>query len=137
MRFRHHTNDLAKTLSFAVIHVTLAIGIGWLLSGSFVFGTLLALVEPLCNTVVAHGIGALMPDAHRSQRSALAKSALVGVAHLLVAVVLVRIFTGSFVSAWLYAVIEPAANAVAHYFFERWWHRGAARPVPGSETAPA
>lgn len=135
MRFHHHSNDLAKTLSFGVIHVLLAIGIGWLLTGTFVFGALLALVEPACNTVVSHGIGMLMPAAHRSRRHALLKSAVVGVAHLVVALMLVTLFTGSFVSAWLYAVIEPAANAVAHYFFERWWHREPAQSAPAGASA--
>ncbi|MCB2008718.1 MAG: DUF2061 domain-containing protein [Rhodoferax sp.] len=135
MRFRHHSNDLAKTLAFGVIHVVLAIAIGWLLTGTFVFGAMLALVEPLCNTVVSHGIGMLMPDAHRSRRMAVRKSVVVGVAHLVVAVMLVRLFTGSFVSAWLYALIEPAANAVAHYFFERWWHRAQVSSAPAASAA--
>tara|TARA_R110001599_G_scaffold12184_1_gene57233 strand:+ start:451 stop:915 length:465 start_codon:yes stop_codon:yes gene_type:complete len=135
MRFRHHSNDLAKTLAFGVIHVVLAIVIGWLLTGTFVFGAMLALVEPVCNTVVSHGIGMLMPGAHRSRRQALRKSVVVGVAHFVVAVMLVRLFTGSFVSAWLYALIEPAANGVAHYFFERWWHRGQAPLAPSASAA--
>lgn len=126
MRFRHHHNDLAKTLSFGVIHIVLAISIGWLLSGTFVFGALLALVEPVCNTVVSHQIGKLMARYGRGRRQALIKSGLIGIAHFIVAVGLAKVLTGSFVTAWAYAVIEPMVNAVAHYFFERWWHRGSA-----------
>ena len=43
--------SLAKTLSFAAIHFTVAFTLGWLLTGSLVIGSLLALVEPACNTV--------------------------------------------------------------------------------------
>lgn len=131
MRFRQHRNDLAKTLSFGVIHVTLAISIGWLLSGTFVFGALLALIEPVCNTAVSHWIEKLFGSGRASRRQAVLKSTVIGVAHLVVAVALARMLTGSFASAWAYALIEPAANAVAHYFFDRWWHRAPA-PSPAA-----
>lgn len=134
MRFRHHDNDLAKTLSFGVIHIAIAITLGWLLSGTFVFGALLALVEPVVNTVVSHQIGQRMKRHGHGRRQALLQSALVGVAHFVVAVGLARLLTGSFVTAWAFAVIEPLANAVAHYLFERWWHGGS--PV-AAQAAPA
>lgn len=125
MRFRYHS-PLAKTLAFGVIHVALAISIGWLLSGTFVLGTLLALVEPVCNTVMSHQIGKLFGHGPGGKRRALLKSAVIAVAHLVVAVALARLLMGSFMSAWAYAVLEPLANAVAHYSFERWWHRAPA-----------
>ena len=43
--------DLAKTLSFAAVHFTVAFTLGWLLTGSMVIGGVLALVEPAFNTV--------------------------------------------------------------------------------------
>jgi uncharacterized membrane protein len=41
---------------------------------------------------------------------------------------------GSWIAATAYAVLEPLANAVAYYFFDRWWQRGAAtqQPVPAA-----
>lgn len=42
---------MAKTLSFAGVHFTVAFGVGYLLSGSIAVGGAIALVEPLCNTV--------------------------------------------------------------------------------------
>jgi uncharacterized membrane protein len=43
--------DLAKTLSFASVHFTVAFGIGYLLTGSAMVATGLALIEPMANTV--------------------------------------------------------------------------------------
>lgn len=43
-----------KTLSFAVLHFSVAFTIGWLFTGSWLVGGALALVEPACNTVVFH-----------------------------------------------------------------------------------
>jgi len=47
-------NPLTKTLSFAAIHFTVAFTVAYLLTGSFIVGGLLALVEPMCNTIAYH-----------------------------------------------------------------------------------
>lgn len=47
-------NPLTKTLSFAAIHFTVAFTVAYLLTGSFIVGGLLALVEPICNTFAYH-----------------------------------------------------------------------------------
>lgn len=46
-----HRQTLLKTVSFASVHFTVALLVGWALTGSFVLASLLALVEPACNTV--------------------------------------------------------------------------------------
>ena len=52
---RHRIDpSLAKTLSFAAVHFTVAFTVGYLLTGSIVVGSVLALVEPACNTVAYH-----------------------------------------------------------------------------------
>jgi len=45
---------MAKTISFAVVHFSVAFTVGYLLTGSIVVGSLLALVEPAVNTVAYH-----------------------------------------------------------------------------------
>lgn len=45
---------LAKTLSFGVMHITVAFSIVYLLTGSLVIGGLVALVEPIANTIAYH-----------------------------------------------------------------------------------
>lgn len=58
---RHNENDsqlqdfaMRKTLSFATLHFLVAFSVGWLMTGSWLVGGALALVEPACNTVVFH-----------------------------------------------------------------------------------
>jgi len=43
--------DLAKTLSYALVHFTVAFGVVYLLTGSVPIATGVALLEPLANTV--------------------------------------------------------------------------------------
>jgi uncharacterized membrane protein len=45
---------MAKTLSFGVMHITVAFSIVYLLTGSLVIGGLVALVEPIANTIAYH-----------------------------------------------------------------------------------
>lgn len=42
---------MAKTASFAVVHFSVAFSVGYVLTGSWVVGGALALVEPAINTV--------------------------------------------------------------------------------------
>lgn len=42
---------MTKTLSFAVVHFSVAFTVGWALSGSVLVGGAIALVEPMINTV--------------------------------------------------------------------------------------
>ena len=42
---------LLKTLSFAVLHFSIAFTVAYLLTGSVLTGGLIALIEPACNTV--------------------------------------------------------------------------------------
>ncbi|HSV29087.1 MAG TPA: DUF2061 domain-containing protein [Candidatus Omnitrophota bacterium] len=43
-----------KTLTFAAVHFTVAFTVAYLLTGSVAVGGLVAVVEPLCNTVAYH-----------------------------------------------------------------------------------
>lgn len=70
--------SLAKTLSFAAVHFTVAFSLGWLLTGSVVVGGVLALVEPACNTVafyVHEKLWARAARARAGQRLASASAA--------------------------------------------------------------
>lgn len=117
MRLRRFDSDVSKTLSFAGIHLAIAVTLGWLFTGAFILGGLLAFIEPTVNTFAAHGLEKV------TRARGLKKSALLGVSHLVVAIGVGFGLTGSWVAAGAYALVEPLANAVAHYFFDRWWQR--------------
>lgn len=42
---------MAKTMTFAMVHMTVAFAVGYLLTGSVMVGSALAIVEPAVNTV--------------------------------------------------------------------------------------
>ena len=45
---------MKKTLSFAVVHFSVAFSVGYLLTGSILVGGALALLEPALNTLAFH-----------------------------------------------------------------------------------
>ncbi|MCW5635651.1 MAG: DUF2061 domain-containing protein [Rubrivivax sp.] len=57
----------------------------------------------------------------------MAKSTVFGVIHLGVSFAIGFAVTGSVAIAGAITLIEPVANTVAHYFFDRWWARRSAR----------
>lgn len=45
---------MSKTLSFGVMHMTVAFVVVWLMTGSILVGGAVALVEPAVNTIAYH-----------------------------------------------------------------------------------
>jgi uncharacterized membrane protein len=113
---------LGKTGSFAVIHLTIAISLGYLLTGSFVLAGLIAFIEPALNTV-AHFVYDRWWEHRHGTAPSVRKTAIFAGIHFTNAVVVIWALTGSIAIAGLMALVEPLANAVALYFFDRWWNR--------------
>jgi len=47
-------NTMNKTISFAIVHFSVAFTVGYLMTGSIMVGGAIALVEPMVNTVAYH-----------------------------------------------------------------------------------
>ena len=45
---------MTKTISFAIVHMTVAFTVVYLLTGNVMAGGVVALIEPMCNTVAYH-----------------------------------------------------------------------------------
>lgn len=67
----------------------------------------------------------------------MAKSATFGVIHLGIAFSVGYLLTGSVAVAGAITVVEPIANTIAHYFFDRWWERRRERSGRGGGAEPA
>jgi len=135
MRFRSVTpgSSVARTAAFAVIHLAIAVLLGWAFTGGFVLGGLLAFVEPAANTLVAHHLERFVGRADLDpRRRTLVLSSSLAASHLVVAIAVGWALTGSWIAAGAYAVVEPLANAVAHHCFSRWWER---RPAVATAAA--
>lgn len=122
-----------KTAAFAVLHLAIAVSLGWLLTGSLVLAGLISLIEPALNTGAHAAIDGFWSRRHGAAPS-LRKTALFTLVHFGNAVAVAWLLSGSLAIAGMLALLEPLANAVALYFFDRWWAR---RPAAsGEDEAP-
>jgi uncharacterized membrane protein len=46
--------SINKTVTFAIVHFTVAFAVGYLMTGSVMVGGAIALVEPMVNTIAYH-----------------------------------------------------------------------------------
>jgi uncharacterized membrane protein len=113
---------VSKTGSFAVVHLTIAATLGYVLTGSFVLAGLITLIEPAVNTV-AHGLFDAWWVRRHGEAPALRKTLWFATIHLINAVTVAWALTGSLAIAGALALIEPLANGVALLVFDRLWSR--------------
>ncbi len=73
---------MAKTISFAILHFTVAFTVGYLLTGSAMLGGLLAIIEPACNTVVFYFHEKAWRNFEQSNPEKYAKTVNLGWLHL-------------------------------------------------------
>ena len=111
---------MKKTISFAVLHFSVAFTVAYLLTGELLTASLIALIEPavitgaLCNR--APGPHQPKPG-HRLHRKP-SSSALL---HFSVAFAVAYLLSGELLTGGVMALIEPAINTVVFFFHERLW----------------
>jgi uncharacterized membrane protein len=67
MTLIRRNTTLAKTLTFAAVHFTVAFSLGYLLTGSIAIASALALIEPLANTLAYYAHERLWARINRGQ----------------------------------------------------------------------
>ncbi|KXI21568.1 DUF2061 domain-containing protein [Photobacterium sanguinicancri] len=117
---------MKKTISFAVIHFTVAFSVAYLLTGDILIGSLIAMIEPMVNTVAFyfHEKAWQTKALKKSHYSApVSKTISFAVVHFTVAFTVVYLLTGDILIGSVMAMIEPAINTLAYYFHERVWQK--------------
>ncbi len=116
---------MKKTISFAVIHFTIATIVAYILTGSFLLGSLIAMIEPSVNTCAFHLHELVWKKskflARTTQRNPLIKTMSFACIHFSVAFTVVYLLTGNAFIGGIMALIEPSINSVAYYFHEKVW----------------
>ena len=115
---------MKKTLSFAAIHFTIAFTIAYLLTGDIILGSLIAMLEPMVNTVAFYfheRVWTQHPALQRYAGKTRIKTASFAVIHFSVAFGIAYLLTGSWLIGGIMAMIEPSFNTCAYYFHEKVW----------------
>lgn len=122
---------MKKTLSFAAIHFSIAFTVAYILTGDVIIGSLIAMLEPMVNTVAFYFHDqAWNRYARRSGKeiNARIKTATFAVIHFSVAFNVAYLLTGSWLVGGVMALIEPSINTCAYYLHEKnWQHKHPAK----------
>ncbi len=119
---------MIKTITFAAIHFTIATLVAFALTGDFLLGSLIAMIEPSINTgafYIHEKIWQKVPFLKRHEALTQLKTASFAVVHFSVAFTVTYNLTGDAFIGGLMATIEPAINSVAYFFHEKVWLRKA------------
>ena len=118
---------MKKTLTFASIHFTIAFSVAYILTGDILIGSLIAMIEPMVNTVAFYFHERLWQSVtylKKHNDATGVKTTSFAVVHFSVAFGVAYLLSGSWLVGGLMAAIEPSINTLAYYFHERiWQHR--------------
>lgn len=117
---------MKKTLSFAIIHFTVAFSLAFLLTGNLLIGGLIALIEPMVNTVAFYFHEKVWQTKNlvQTQHSSPSKKTIsFAILHFSVAFTVVYLLTGNLLIGGVMAMIEPTINTFAYYLHERVWQK--------------
>ncbi len=117
---------MKKTISFAVIHFFNAFMVTYLLSGSLLISSLVAMIEPSINTIafyIHERVWQMKSLARFFKGTPGQKTISFTVMHFSVAVIVVYLISGDLILSSLIALIEPAVNSFAYFIHELVWQK--------------
>jgi len=115
---------MIKTITFAIIHFSIATLVAFALTGDLLLGSMIAMIEPSINTgafYVHEKAWQIIPFLKRHGSMTKTKTVSFAVIHFNVAFAVTYVLTGDAFIGGLMASIEPAINSIAYYFHEKAW----------------
>jgi len=115
---------MIKTVSFAAIHFSIATTVAFILTGDFLLGSLIAMIEPSINTgffYIHEKLWQKVSFLKRHEAMTKVKTVSFAVIHFSVAFNVTYLLTGNAFVGGLMATVEPAINSVAYFFHEKVW----------------
>ncbi|MDN3681858.1 DUF2061 domain-containing protein [Vibrio tapetis subsp. quintayensis] len=123
---------MIKTITFAAIHFTIATLVAFTLTGDFLLGSLIAMIEPSVNTgafYLHEKVWQKVAFLKRNESMTQVKTASFAVIHFGVAFSVTYALTGDAFIGGLMATIEPAINSVAYFYHEKVWLHLSHNPI--------
>ncbi|MGX9417522.1 DUF2061 domain-containing protein [Vibrio sp. RC27] len=121
---------MIKTITFAVIHFSIATAVAFVLTGDILIGSMIAMIEPSINTVAFYfheKVWSRVPALKQRRADTKIKTASFAIIHFSVAFLVTYVITGDAFIGGMMATIEPAINSVAYFFHEKAWLKDNAR----------
>jgi len=120
----YEAHIMIKTITFAGIHFSIATLLAFALTGDFLLGSLIAIIEPAVNTVAFYfheKAWKKIPFLKQRESMTKIKTISFAVIHFNVAFIVTYLLTGDAFLGGLMATIEPTINSFAYFFHEKAW----------------
>lgn len=117
---RNNGTALKKTASYYILHLLVAAGVAWLVTGSLAMAMALSLLEPTVQAFAYFGhekawAKVVLPF------KALAKTVTYYIMHITVAACVTFALTGDLLASLTLSLLEPTVQMVVFYFHEKFW----------------
>ncbi len=119
----NHVPMLLKTASYYVVHVLVAAGITFAVTGSAIAALTLSLLEPSVQALAYFGHEKLWSRYRHLRYRALVKSLTYYAMHLVVAASVAYAVTGDWLTALTLSLLEPTVQMLSFYLHERVWEK--------------
>ena len=132
--FEKNKNAFYKTLSYYLMHITVAAAVVYAVTKNFEAALTLSLLEPTvqCGAYFFHE--KLWMQLKIQKLRALIKTLSYYCIHLSVAAFLVYIITGSWKIAFTLSLLEPTVQIMFFYFHEKLWDRRDIQKIKNSKV---
>lgn len=122
---RRNETTLIKTSCYYVIHVLVAAGVAYAVTGDLMAALTLSLLEPSVQAVAYFMHEKVWMLAPRMRHRALIKTGTYYVIHIFVASCVAYAVTGDLVAAFTLSLLEPTVQMVFFFVYEKLWEKKA------------
>lgn len=131
-----HASTWRKTISYYLMHMIVASGVAYAVTGSWRTALALSLLEPAVQAVAYffHDKAWSRVGAYRGRN--LAKTGTYYVMHMVTACAVAYAVTGSWVQAMTLSLLEPTVQVVFFYWHETLWDQRAQRRAAKAAACP-
>lgn len=120
---RNNKHALAKTASYYVVHVVVAVMVALAVTGSWAAAVALSFLEPTVQAVAFFIHEKLWAKATPTRFTLAIKTGTYYVMHIFVAAAVTYSVTGDILTALTLSLLEPTVQMAVFYFHEKVWAR--------------
>lgn len=134
---RTNESALLKTASYYVVHIIVAAGVAYAVTGDWITALTLSLLEPTVQMVAYFLHEKAWARSALARFRTLLKTASYYAVHLVVAIGVAYAVTGSWVAALTLSLLEPTVQMVFFYLHEKIWDKRLQRQAAAAVTCMA
>lgn len=120
---RHNRSTLLKTGSYYLMHISVAAGVAYAVTGDVWAALTLSLLEPSVQAIAYFWHDRAWARMPAGRLRLWLKTASYYLLHIAIASAVAYMVTGSLLTALTLSLLEPTVQMAFYFFHEKWWQR--------------